>query len=76
MNRSSLQPQMNSFQLNSTIHLEPGIFETRGYGATVEGGQPKSRQRITSAGMDVTVLKLVEATDQATDLEMAFLLGT
>ena len=52
--------RMDSFQTFTTIHLGPGIFQTRGYNGFT-GWQAKSGQRIIGAGMNVTTLKLVEA---------------
>ena len=52
--------RMDSFQTFTTIHLGPGIFQTRGYNGFT-GWQAKSGQRITGAGMNVTTLKVVEA---------------
>ncbi len=52
---------MNRAGTHTTIHLGPGIFETRGYGEAVYGWQPRDGQRILGSGMGVTVLKLVGA---------------
>jgi hypothetical protein len=66
---------MDNFGNNTTVHLGPGIYQTRGYApgtyyhhdATHPGPQvgwvPRSGQKIIGAGIDVTVLKLVDATD-------------
>lgn len=48
---------MHSLPANTAVHIGPGVFETRGSA----GWQPKSGQRIVGSGMDVTVLRLVEA---------------
>src|SRR6266536_55823 len=52
---------INSIPINSTIHLGPGIFPTRGFREGYGGWRPKSGQKIVGAGIDATVIKLVEA---------------
>lgn len=47
-----------SSQSNMTIHLGPGEFETNGYNGTT-GWQARPGMKIQGAGIDVTVLKLV-----------------
>ena len=57
---------MASIPANTTIHLGPGVFETRGCANDIAGGwEPKSGQRIVGSGMGITVLKLVEAVSTA-----------
>jgi hypothetical protein len=57
---------MRSLPVNTTIHLGPGTFETKGFclsaPAIFASWQPKSGWRIVGSGIDVTVLKVVEAT--------------
>src|ERR1051326_7105136 len=53
--------RMNSFQANTTIHLGPGVFQTRG--STV--WNPKSGWRFIGAGIDATIIKLALKPDAA-----------
>lgn len=49
----------------ATVHIGPGVFETRGEAAGLAvppGWRPKSGQRILGSGMGVTTLKIVGAT--------------
>src|SRR6266571_7703247 len=56
---------MGSLPANTTIHLGAGTFQTQGwYAGTTAGWQPKSGQKIFGAGIDITVLKVVNATSQ------------
>jgi hypothetical protein len=51
---------MSSLLANTTIHLGPGVFETRGFTlATPSNWQPKSGWKLLGSGMVVTVLKFV-----------------
>ena len=56
---------MRSLSTNTTIHLGPGTFLTKGFclsaPAIFASWQPKSGWRMLGSGIDVTVLKLVEA---------------
>lgn len=49
-----------------TVHLGPGEFETKGYRSDYEpspsGWEPRAGMKILGAGMEVTTLKLVDAT--------------
>ena len=64
---------MNSFPPNTTVHLEAGDYQTKGYAIGVSGGwKPKRGFRIIGAGVDTTTLKLVSA---ATDDKQYFAIG-
>lgn len=52
---------MGSAPANSTVHLGVGEFQTKGFMHLAGGWHPKSGQRITGAGMGLTVIKLVGA---------------
>src|SRR5713101_2003927 len=55
---------MNGFPANTAIHLGPGTFQTQGYSPNIAGGwQPRPGQRITGSGIEVTTLKVVNASD-------------
>jgi hypothetical protein len=60
-----LDDRMNSFPGNTTIHLGPGIFQTRGWSPNIGGWLPLPGQKIMGAGIDATILKLVGVTDIA-----------
>ena len=61
-----LDSLLNSFPPNTTVRLGAGPFQTQGYASGVNGGwQPKSGQRIAGAGIDDTILKLVNATSSS-----------
>lgn len=51
---------MQSIPANTTVHLGPGTFETKGSGPG--GWAPKSGQKLFGSGMEVTILRLVNAT--------------
>jgi len=53
---------MNSIPEYAIIHLGPGVFETQGYSGSTAGFRIKRRQKIRGSGIDVTVVKLVQAT--------------
>jgi hypothetical protein len=51
---------IQQIQANTTIHIGPGVFETRGMGDSDRPGwQCKSGQRFLGAGMGLTTLKFV-----------------
>jgi len=52
---------MRSLPENTTVHLGPGVFETKGLAYSIRTWQPKSGQKILGSGIDVTTLKLVGA---------------
>ena len=61
-----LDTLLASILANTTIHLGPGVFETRGCANDIPGGwEAKSGQRIVGSGIGITVLKLVEAVSTA-----------
>lgn len=60
--REQFDAVMRSILPNTTIHLGPGAFLTRGtHGAYAGGWEVKSGQKIYGAGIGVTTLKLVNA---------------
>jgi len=53
---------LNSFPPKTTVHIGAGTFQTQGYPGGIAGGwQPKSGQRIVGAGMEDTILQVVNA---------------
>jgi hypothetical protein len=53
---------MRALPGDTAIHLGRGVFETHGFSPNVAASwQPKSGQKIIGSGIDVTVLKLVNA---------------
>ncbi|MEK9136133.1 MAG: hypothetical protein AAB393_03335, partial [Bacteroidota bacterium] len=61
-NRNQFDQFMNGVAVNTTIHLGPGVFQTRGgrgVNQALYGWLPKSGQRVVGSGMFATTLKLV-----------------
>src|ERR1035438_1102384 len=56
---SNFDYNMNGIPMNANVHIGPGTFYSMGNGgfAGNYGWNPKTGQKITGAGMDVTVLK-------------------
>jgi hypothetical protein len=53
---------LSQISANTQIHIGPGIFQTRGFAPNdSRGWQPKTRQKIVGAGVDITTLQLVGA---------------
>src|SRR2546426_5334996 len=54
---------MTSAPRNTTVHIGPGLFQTRGHGPgeDTKGWTVKSGQKIRGAGIEVTTLKLMYA---------------
>src|SRR5688572_10530133 len=50
----------------TTVHLGPGLFETRGFSQINNGWQPKSGYKIIGSGIDVTTLKIVHGVGAGT----------
>ena len=53
---------MRTMQPSTTIHLGPGVFQTRGFALDVGGWQAAAGQKIQGSGMYLTTLKIVYAT--------------
>src|SRR6266568_4446408 len=47
------------FAENTTVHLGPGVIETRGFSQATGGWFPKNGWKIIGSGIDVTTLKIV-----------------
>src|SRR3989442_12519961 len=61
-NAANFDAMMNSLMPNTTVHLDAGVFLTKGHADGVSGGwQPKRGMRIIGEGLDVTTIKLVSA---------------
>jgi hypothetical protein len=59
--REMFDTLMRAMPENTTVHLGPGVFETKGLAYSVRTWQPKPGQKILGSGIDVTTLKLVGA---------------
>lgn len=59
--REQFDAVMRGMSANCTVHLGPGVFESKGASPAIQAWEPKNGQRILGSGRGVTTLKLVNA---------------
>ena len=67
---TKLETLLNSFSVNTRVHLGPGMFQTNGYADGVGGGwQPKAGMKIVGSGVELATLQLAATSTNAHALQ-------